>query len=195
MKTLRLALNLSVILAAILLAPQAQPQQRPAENPPPPTMASALNTEFGLVEREVVSAAEAMPEDKYSFAPSGGEFKGVRTFGEQVKHIAAANFMFGAIINGEKVDMEGAEHGPADIKTKAQIVQYLKDSFAKGHKAIAGLTPENAVVLLPNAPFPLVNTRLGTASFASAHCFDHYGQMVVYLRMNGIVPPASRPRN
>jgi uncharacterized damage-inducible protein DinB len=181
------------ILSAALLAPHAWPQQKPAA--PPPTLASALNMNLGVVEREVVSAADAMPEEKYSFAPTSGEFKGVRTFGEQVRHIAAANFMFVSIMNGEKADMEAAEHGPADIKTKAQIMQYLKDSFAAAHKAIASLTAENSVTVLPNAPFPIFNTRLGVASFATAHCFDHYGQMVEYLRMNGIVPPASRPRN
>ena len=195
MNTLRHAGVSTVILGAVLLAPLARPQQKPAENQPPPTIASALNAEFGLVEREVVSAAEAMPEDKYSFSPSGGEFKGVRTFAEQVKHIGAANNAFFALFNGEKADFMAAEHGPEDIKTKAQIVQYLKDSFAKGHKAIASLTAENSALLIQNAPFALVNTRLGIASFAAAHCLDHYGQMVVYLRMNGIVPPASRPRN
>jgi len=183
------------ILSAALLAPHVWPQQKQAAPPAPPTLASALNAELGVVEWEVVGAADAMPEEKYSFAPTSGEFKGVRTFGEQVRHIAAANFMFVSIMNGEKPDMEAAEHGPADIKTKAQIMQYLKDSFAAAHKAIASLTPENALTLLPNAPFPIFNTRLGVASFTSAHCMDHYGQMVEYLRMNGIVPPASRPRN
>jgi len=196
MKRMRLAGFLTVILGAVLLAAPARPQQKPAAAPaPPPTIASALNTELGVVEREVVGAAEAMPEEKYSFAPTSGEFKGVRTFGQQALHIAAANFMFTGLINGEKPDMEAAERGPAGVTTKAQIVQYLKDSFAAAHKAIGTVTPENAVTLLPNAPFPLVNTRLGTASFISAHCMDHYGQMVEYLRMNGIVPPASRPRS
>lgn len=194
MKSFRTAGIVSVILGLALLAQQARPQQKPAAAPPP-TLASALNANLGLAEREVVSAAEAMPDDKYSFAPSAGEFKGVRTFGEQARHIGAANFMFVAVLNGEKADLEQAEHGPADIKTKAQVVQYLKDSFAAAHKAVAGITAENAVTPLPNAPFPIFSTRLGVASFATAHCFDHYGQMVVYLRMNGLVPPASRPRN
>ena len=193
MMTFRFTGILTAALGALLCAPQAGPQQKPAAAPL--TIASTLNGNLGVAEREVVSAAEAMPDDKYSFAPSAGEFKGVRTFGEQARHIAAANFMFVAILNGEKPDMEQAEHGPADVKTKTQIVQYLKDSFAAAHKAIAAITAENATMLLPNAPFPIFNTRLGVASFATAHCFDHYGQMVVYLRMNGIVPPASRPRS
>lgn len=193
MKTIRTVGICAVLLSIVMLAPQAAPQQKPAA--PAPTLASALNANLGVAEREVVSAADAMPEDKYAFAPTGGEFKGVRTFGEQVRHIAAANMMFVAIFNGEKPDMEAAEHGPADIKTKAQTMQYLKDSFAAVHKAIGTLTAENSLTPLPNAPFPIFGTRLGLAGFATAHCFDHYGQMVVYLRMNGIVPPASRPRN
>ena len=195
MRAIRLAGPCMAILGVVVLAPAAWSQQKPAGPPPAPTLASAMNAELGTVEWEVVGAAEAMPEEKYAFVPSAGEFKGVRTFGEQVRHIAAANFMFVSLMNGEKVDLAGAEHGPADIKTKAQIVQYLKDSFAAAHKAIGTLTAENALTLLPNAPFPIFNTRLGVASFTSAHCMDHYGQMVVSLRMNGIIPPASRPRN
>jgi hypothetical protein len=99
--------------------------------------------------------------------------------------------LFGAFY-GEKADFELAEKGPANVTTNAQIVEYLKGAFAKGHGAVAALTPENATPKLENPPFGLVDTRLGAASFACAHAFGHYGQMVVYLRMNGIVPPASR---
>jgi uncharacterized damage-inducible protein DinB len=190
MKAFKYAAAVALLIAAAPIAPRAGAQEKkPA---PPPTFASALDRELSLVEREVVSAAEAMPEDKYSFAPTSGEFKGVRTFGDQVKHIAAANFMFFDAFAGKKADFEMAEKGPANVSTKAQIVQYLKDSYAAGHKAIAAITPENAITVLDPAPFPLVNTRMMLASFACAHAFDHYGQIVVYLRMNGIVPPASR---
>lgn len=175
-----------------LSVPLARAQQKKASPEPPPTIASVLDKELSLVEQQVVSAAEAMPEDKYSFAPAAGEFKGVRTFAEQARHIGAANNMFFGLFFGEKPDLEAAEKGPAGVTTKAQIVQYLKNSYAKGHKAIATITAANAVTLVEGAPFPLVNTRLGMASFACAHSFDHYGQMVEYLRMNGIIPPASR---
>jgi uncharacterized damage-inducible protein DinB len=189
----RLSAILTAILGVLLVAtPPARAQQQKPANQPPPTIASALDAELSVVEKEVVSAAEAMPEEKYSFAPKDGEFKGVRTFGEQVRHIAAANHMFFGTFYGEKADFDLAEHGPANITTKAQIVQYLKESFAKGHTAIATITPGNATAVLDPAPFPLVNTRLMLASLACAHAFDHYGQMAIYLRMNGIVPPASR---
>jgi uncharacterized damage-inducible protein DinB len=193
MNRVRQAGILAAILGVALVAvPAGRAQQQKPANAAPPTIASVLDKELSVVEKEVVSSAEAMPEEKYSFAPKDGEFKGARTFGEQVRHIAAANHMFFGGFYGEKADFEAVEHGPANITTKAQIVQYLKDSFAKGHKAIATITPENAAAVLDAPPFPLVNTRLMLASFACAHSFDHYGQIVIYLRMNGIVPPASR---
>ncbi len=83
---------------------------------------------FRMWSSEFVPAAEAMPEDKFGFAPSNGEFKGVRTFAEQIKHVAAVNFIFGAAILGEKVPVDvGDESGPASLKTKAEIINYLKD--------------------------------------------------------------------
>ena len=192
---MKMGKRIGILVTLLALGvPMAWAQQQKAAPEPPPTIASVLDKELSTVEQQVVSAAEAMPEDKYSFAPTGGEFKGVRTFGEQARHIAAANNMFFGLFFGEKADLEVVEKGPAGITTKVQIVQYLKDSYAKGHKAIATITAANAVALVEGAPFPLINTRLGLASFACAHAFDHYGQMVEYLRINGIIPPASRGR-
>src|SRR6516164_11840869 len=100
------------------------PQQQP------PTVTSVLNMLYGIVEQEVISAAEAMPEDKYSFAPTNGEFKGVRTFAEQVKHVAAVNYLVAAAVLQEKPPVElGGENGPDSVKSKAEIVKFLKDSF------------------------------------------------------------------
>jgi DinB superfamily len=188
-----------LLLAATVTASTARAQGTPPTQQQPPTVASVLNGSYGLVEQQIVSAAEAMPEDKYSFAPpsSSGEFKGVRTFAEQVKHVAFANHLFFGPLMGENVDAKSVEentNGPATLKTKAEIIQYLKDSFALGHKAIAGINCENAVTPLPKPVFPFLFTRLAIASIATFHPMDHYGQMVEYLRMNGIVPPASRPR-
>jgi uncharacterized damage-inducible protein DinB len=163
----------------------------------PPTVTSVLNMHYGIVEQEVVSAAEAMPEDKYSFAPTSGEFKGVRTFAQEVKHIAFANHLFFGPLMGENIDAKSIEenaNGPDNLKTKAEIVQYLKDSFALGHRALATVTADNLVTALPKPVFPFLSTRLAIASIGTWHTMDHYGQMVEYLRMNGIVPPASRPR-
>ena len=150
-----------------------------------------------IVEKEVVEAAEAMPEDKFDFSPEklnlpGGDYKGVRTFGEQLKHIAASNYLIWSPITGEKPpDTVNDGKGPNTMKAKAEIIKYLKDSFAFGHKSVATLTSANLVEPITSGSGK-PTTRLFLATFAPAHCFDHYGQMIEYLRMNGIVPPASR---
>jgi len=157
----------------------------------PKTVTSILDGGIKSVEGEFVPAAEAMPESKYDFAPTSGEFKGVRTFAQQVKHVAAVNYMVAAAILGEKPPVDlGGESGPDNIKSKAEIVKFIKDSYAYAHKAVGTITAENATgeVQLPFGKF----TRMGLGMLVTAHSFDHYGQMVVYLRMNGIVPPASR---
>jgi hypothetical protein len=157
------------------------------------TPSEILDRAVTNVEGEFVPAAEAMPEDKYSFAPTSGEFKGVRTFAQQAKHVAAVNYMLGAAILEEKAPVElGGENGPDSITSKADIMKFLKDSFAYLHKAMNSLTDKN---LTENVKSPFgqgMSTRLGWATISIAHPFDHYGQMVEYLRMNGIVPPASR---
>jgi uncharacterized damage-inducible protein DinB len=160
------------------------------------TVTQVLDRTVSNLEHEFVPAAEAMPEDKFGFAPTNGEFKGVRTFGEQVKHVAAVNYIFGAAILGEKVPVDvGDESGPASLKTKAEIVTYLKDSFAYVHKAIQTINDKNLVEPI-KSPFGEGSvTRLSLATSVAAHGFDHYGQMAEYLRMNGIIPPASRQAN
>jgi DinB superfamily len=138
------------------------------------------------LEQEFVSAADAMPEDKYDFAPSAsmGEYKGVRTFAQQVKHVTEANDYYFHDPSKPLVDFRGDIE---KLKTKADILKALKDSFAMAHAYVDAITPENAFVTLPNG-----GTRAGQASLGMAHFMDHYGQLVEYLRMNGIVPPASR---
>src|SRR5438094_994181 len=163
----------------------------------PPTVASAIDREISLVEKEVVEAAEAMPEEKFDFSPEklnlpGSDYKGVRTFGEQLKHVAASNYLIWSPITGEKPpDTVNDGKGPENMKAKAEIIKVLKDSFAFGHKSVATLNESNLVqpIIRNNKP---PTTRLFLATFAAAHCFDHYGQMIEYLRMNGIIPPASR---
>lgn len=168
----------------------AQAMPKPEERR---TIQQVLDRSVTNVEKEFVPAAEAMPEDRYDFAPTNGEFKGVRTFAQQVKHVAATNFEFAAVILQEKPPADiGDETGPESVKTKAECVKYLKDSFAYLHKALAVVNEQNAVEPLKSPWGQSTVTRLGLATLTVGHCFDHYGQMVVYLRMNGIVPPASR---
>ena len=185
----------AVLLAACLTASaQRNASAKPA---PPPTITSMMEAQLGMVERTLVPAAEAMPEEKYAFAPPGADFSGVRTFALEVRHVATANFIIYSAILGQApppgVTVAGAGNGPENLETKEQIVQYLRDSFALGHKAMAALTDDNALAPLDHPPIaiPSLNTRLALAIFSLAHASDHYGQMVGYLRMNGIVPPAS----
>jgi hypothetical protein len=157
----------------------------------PSTIAQVFDHSVSGVEKEFVSAADAMPEDKYSFAPTNGEFKGVRTFAQQVKHVAAVNYLVGAAILAAPVE-PGGENGPDSVKTKADTVKYLKDSFTYVHKAVATINESNLLTPIKSPFGEGMTTRLGMATLIVGHCFDHYGQMVEYLRMNGIVPPASR---
>jgi len=156
-----------------------------------------VDSEISAIEKQVVDVAEAMPEDKYNFSPEslnipGDDYKGVRTFAMQVKHVAASNYFIWSTITGDKLP-DGLKdgNGPADLKTKVDIIKFLKDSFAQGHKAAATLTVENMLQPVGQGK----SLRLHRAEFGVAHAFDHYGQMVEYLRMNGIVPPASRAKS
>jgi DinB family protein len=155
----------------------------------------ALDVLFRIVEKNVVSAAEAMPADKYSFAPTQGEFKGVRIFAEQVKHAAATNYILAAAALGEDPPKDaGDEQGPDSIHTKAEIVAYLKGSFVQLHKALERMNeqPQNVRTSLIS-PLQAANaTRVALVVESLLHAYDHYGQMVEYLRMNGVIPPASR---
>jgi len=160
------------------------------------TVSQSLDFWISNTETEVVSAADAMPEEKYSFAPTAGEFNGVRTFAQQVKHLAANNYRMAANINGQTPTPEQeSETGPESVISKGQIMDYLKGSFAALHHAVAIVTKENMVDALGSRRPPRQNNRLQFAIDAVAHSYDHYGQMVEYLRMNGIVPPSSRKSN
>jgi uncharacterized damage-inducible protein DinB len=156
----------------------------------------ALQVFLKLGKTLIVSAADAMPADKYGFAPTDGEFKGVRTFGQQVKHLAATNHILAAAALGEEPPTgAGDEMGPETVRTKAEILDYLNGSFEHLARAIDAIGDKNAAVKSsPISPLKSTETtRLALTVEAMIHAFDHYGQMVEYLRMNGIVPPASRP--
>jgi DinB superfamily len=157
------------------------------------TVSQALDSWITITENEVVGAADAMPEGKYSFAPTAGEFTGVRTFAQQVKHLAANNYRMAAYILGRTpTPTEKSETGPDTVQSKAQIIDYLKGSFALLHLAMGAIHEGNMLTPMAAAPSSSQKTRLQLAEDAVAHSFNHYGQMVEYLRMNGIVPPASR---
>ena len=193
MKTKFNLLLLFLCCSGMALA-QAKPKAKSAAGHT--TVSHEMDYLLSGVEKEFVSAADAMPEDKYNFAPTSGEFKGVRTFAQQVKHVAAVNYLIFSDMLGEKPPVEiGGENGPDSITSKTDIMKFLRDSFAYGHRAYAGITSQNEVAPIKN-PFggKQPSTRVGLAALTVGHCFDHYGQMVEYLRTNGIIPPASRPQ-
>ncbi len=199
MKAIRLLLPLAVIVMSALVFVQGQgtPAAQPGQGQQPTaTISSAMDREISTVEKEVVEAAEAMPDDKFNFSPEGinlkgSDYKGVRTFALQVRHIAASNYILWSQLTGDKFPQDYlGGNGPENLKSKAEIIRFLKDSFALGHKAAATLTAEN---MLQN-PGSSKSTRLHLVAFGVAHAFNHYGQMVEYLRMNGIVPPATANR-
>jgi len=156
----------------------------------------ALQALLRIAEKAIVSAVDAMPADKYGFAPTDGEFKGVRTFGQMVKHLSATNYILAAAALGEEPPADaGDELGPETVRTKSEILNYLNGSFAQLDRAIEAIGQKNPPVKSsPISPLKGAEvTRLALVVESLAHAFDHYGQMVEYLRMNGIVPPASRP--
>ena len=156
----------------------------------------ALQSLMKIVEREIISTVDAMPADKFGFAPTDGELKGVRTFGQIVKHFSATNHILAAAALGEEPPADaGDELGPENVRTKAEILTYLKGSFVHLEKAVQAIGQTNIPVnASPISPLKRGEvTRLALITETLLHAYDHYGQMVEYLRMNGVVPPASRP--
>ncbi len=202
MKRTQVFLLLSVVILAFAVlkehaksAPAAGPQ---AQSSQPANIASTVDREISGVEKQIIELAEAMPADKFNFTPEslnipGSDYKGVRSFAVQVKHVATSNYYIWSHITGDKLpDGLGDDgNGPANLKSKSEIIKFLKDSYALGHKAAATLTAEN---MFRNAEGSK-STRMELAVFGVEHAYDHYGQLVEYLRMNGIVPPASRGKS
>jgi uncharacterized damage-inducible protein DinB len=184
---------LKIIPILILIASATVHAQTPASSA---NVGKIFDGQLRTIESEFVPLVEAMPADKMNFAPQQGAFKGVRTFGQQATHVATIIYAVSAAALGEKnpTDMGQNENGPASLNTKEAIVRYVKDAFTYGHKAMQNLTTKNLTDPM-SSPFGSGKmARVDAASVAVWHSFDHYGQMVVYARMNGIVPPASRPK-
>ena len=160
-----------------------------------PSAPKVFDDQLRNMEREFVPLVQAMPADKFDFAPKNGEFKGVRTFAMQSKHVAFVLYEISAALLEEKNPSAGSkdENGPEDVKTKDEVVKYVKDAFEYAHRAVGTLTNHN---LLEETADPFASTRKRTrvdsVSIMLWHSFDHYGQMVEYARMNSVIPPASR---
>jgi uncharacterized damage-inducible protein DinB len=169
--------------------PQDSPNKETAQpDDIPKSIAESISGTLQFAEGNFIGLAEAMPEDKYSYIPTVGKFDGVRTFGEQVKHVACAQFAFFNEFEGKKPP-EACEKGGHDpAKTKAELIKYLRDSFDYSNRVLATLTVNNALDRVEGR-YAGPNTKLGISVVAVWHITDHYGQLVEYLRLNGIVPP------
>jgi DinB family protein len=168
-------------------------QVEKSQDPRPETVNQVLDEWVTKIEQLVVPAAEVLPEEKYSFTPSAGQFAGVRTFADQVKHLAAANYQLGSRALGEQPPAgTKGETAPESVRTKAEIMEYVKGSFACLHRAAAATGAGNVVEPIKGTQGNWERTRLGLLIDALAHSSNHYGQMVEYLRMNSIIPPESR---
>lgn len=154
-------------------------------------MAATVVPYFAMIERSFVALADAMPAAGYAFKPTTGEFSEARTFGEQVKHVACANFAFFNQIEKKDPPADCAHGGPSPAATKAELTAYLRESFTYAQRVLGTMTAANALEPA-GGPYGGDSTRLGLTTLAVWHASDHYGQLVVYLRMNGIVPPASQ---
>jgi uncharacterized damage-inducible protein DinB len=162
------------------------------QNPPiPKTIQGSVAHTLDSVEGNFLAVAEAMPESKYGFVPTAGNFDGVRSFGEQVKHVACSNVAFFNEIEGKTPPAECEKGGPSKAATKAELIQYLRESFDYGNRVLASVEDQTALARVEGR-YAGPNTRLGMTVTAVWHISDHYGQLVEYLRMNGIVPPATQ---
>jgi uncharacterized damage-inducible protein DinB len=156
-----------------------------AQNP----VSDSLRSSWNGVKRNIQQSAELMPEEHYTFKPTAD----VRSFGEILSHVAGASYLFCAAAKGEKSPFQ-EDSFEKTAKTKAQIVKATADAIAYCDGAFAALTDANAGALV-QAPFgtnqvPRANPLIGQIG----HDNEHYGNLVTYFRLKGLVPPSSRPR-
>jgi uncharacterized damage-inducible protein DinB len=180
--------------SGMAMAQMEMPKPRPEGQTISP--AAAMDDLLSMFEYEAMGVAKTMPADKYDFAPSAAtfaagspaKFGGVRTFAQEATHVAEANYYFYSSFSGLKPDVDMKAIGA--MTKKEDIVAALQASFVFAHKAVATITAANAFVTIKGVDG--MQTRASVAAFGVAHGYDHYGQMVEYLRMNGLVPPGSK---
>ena len=179
---------LAIAFAMSALLPEASLAQTPSGS----ATSSVLEMVAGI-EKTLTAVAEEMPADKYEFVPTDGLFRGVRTFARQLKHAAAVQHLVAATILGERVTADMSdERGPDTVKTKAEVQEYLRQSFVALRRAAATVNDTNAFATFKGPFGEASNTRVGLVVLAVSHSWNHYGQVVPYLRMNGIAPPRTQ---
>jgi hypothetical protein len=186
--SLKLGVCLFLVTGCVICA---VPPGFAADNEVPKSIAESVSSTLEFSEGNLLGLAEAMPEEKYSFVPTAGKFDGVRSFGEQIKHVACAQFAFFNEFEGKQppADCEKGGHDPA--RTKAELIKYLKDSFDYSNRVLASLTAANALDRVEGR-YGGPNTKMGISVVSVWHLTDHYGQLVEYARMCGVVPPMTQ---
>jgi len=204
---MRLKLAAALALTAALAARAQQPATpRPGgmggmnmgpQVAPGTVLDPAKSMDFAVTQLETLltNAAKAMPADKYSFAPSAAifvpgqavKYDGVRTYAQLLTHTIQANYRYFSFVGGIKPEVDVAAIGK--LTAKDDILAALAATFVFAHKAVANVTPANAFESVRG-----LQTRATAFAGAIAHGEDEYGQMVEYLRMNAIIPPASQAR-
>src|SRR5579862_2216066 len=149
----------------------------------PPSARQIFDKQLSATEREIMALVDTMTASKFAFVPTEGSFRHARTFGVQARHIAFCLNEVAIALLDEKMLPHGDQEGPRNLTSKDDIVKYLRGAFEHAHQAIGTLTNEN---LLEQIPDPYVEklhtTRLDAATIFLSHTWDHYGQMVEYLR-------------
>jgi uncharacterized damage-inducible protein DinB len=176
--------RLCILLIALAVAPVALHPQEPQAAPSNPISASEKGF-YTMVSGDVIAAAEKMPEQNYSFKPTPD----VRSFGQLVGHVADAQYGFCSEATGETNPMKEIEKTKT---SKADLVTALKDAVAYCNKAYAGMTDAQGSQMVKLMNYDVA--RLAVLSVNTAHTDEHYGNMVTYLRLKGIVPPSSEKR-
>ncbi|MGA2483645.1 MAG: DinB family protein [Candidatus Acidiferrales bacterium] len=176
----------ALFLAGLLAAQEAAKKVEPPK--PAPSPSAALLETWNYQGHKLIAMAEDFPEDKYDFKPNPAQ----RTFAEQLLHAAGANYY---LINAAEGKKMGEENLPRDkYKTKAEVVAALKNSFEEGAALIKAKGDAGMAAEVKN---PFGNSMIRLSDFAYGiliHAGEHYGQLVVYYRVNNMVPPESRPR-
>ena len=185
---MRVKLNRAAV-ALIFLASTNGAFAQSVSSVQPQTVTEIFDRSISAVERATLALANAMPANRFSFAPTKGEFKGVRTFAQLAKHIAVDNYLNGAALLREKPPIEPGVHenGPDSVRSKAEVVEFLRDSFVYLHKSMVIVNEHNLMEAV-DIPEGARVTRLSVVTAAISHPWDIYGQMIEYLRMNGIDP-------
>jgi uncharacterized damage-inducible protein DinB len=178
----------AIVLAAGIFASPAHAQDAKQAVKPADSPSKVVLDSWNDIGRKLIAMAEDFPEDKYDFKPTPAQ----RSFAEQLLHAAGANSFFTAPVLSQKPPEGDPKRD--QYKTKADVVAFVKKSFADGAAAIQAKGDKGMSDLVVD-PFAHQQVRVGDLAYGFIeHSGEHYGQLVVYYRLAGLVPPESRPK-